>query len=189
MRIVFIGAPGAGKGTQAERLTRWLKIPHFSTGEILREAVAHGTPVGRTAEEYLKRGELVPDLVVVDIVGERLTSEDCRAGCLFDGFPRTVPQAEALDELLEEAGRPLDLVLELRVREEFLISRMLERGRADDVVDAIRQRLSAYELQTKPLLEYYRGRGLLRSIDGEGSIDEVFQRVRGAVDEVRQQKT
>lgn len=189
MRIVFIGAPGAGKGTQSGRLAEWLKIPHLSTGDILREAVASGTPVGRTAEAYLKRGELVPDLVVVQIVGERLTSADCAAGCLFDGFPRTLAQAEALDELLEEAGTPLDLVLELRVREEFLMSRMLARGRDDDVVDAIRHRLAAYELQTKPLLEYYRGRGLLRSVDGEGSVDEVFQRVRGAVDEVRQQKT
>lgn len=188
MRIVFIGAPGAGKGTQARLLARRLKVPHLSTGELLREAVARQTTVGRIAAGYLDRGELVPDLVVVQLVGERLAESGCAAGCLFDGFPRTRPQAEVLDQLLEQNKTPLDLVLELRVRDEFLVRRLLSRGRDDDVEETIRQRLASYELQTVPLLEYYKGRGLLRSIDGEGSVDEVFQRVCGAVDEARQQK-
>lgn len=188
MRIVFIGAPGAGKGTQASLLAQWLKVPHLSTGEILREAVARRTPVGRVAAGYLERGQLVPDLVVVDIVGERLAEVDCEKGCLFDGFPRTLAQARALDELLEQNNTPLHLALELRVRESILVARLLSRGREDDVEETIRQRLVAYELQTVPILEYYNNRGLLRSVDGEGSVDEVFQRIRGAVDEVRQQK-
>jgi adenylate kinase len=188
MRIVFIGAPGAGKGTQASRLATSLGIPHLSTGEILRSAVDRRTSIGRLAAEYLKRGELVPDLVVVQIVGERLAEPDCAAGCLFDGFPRTLAQAEALDHLLAASDAPLDLVLELRGGEDLLIARLLARGRADDAEEIIRQRLVTYELQTLPLLEYYKSRGLLRSVDGEGTVEEVFERVRGAVDEVRQQK-
>jgi adenylate kinase len=188
MRIVFIGAPGAGKGTQAERLAGRLAIPHLSTGEVLREAVARKSSVGQVAVHHLDRGELVPDSVVVDLVQERLAEPDCAGGCLFDGFPRTLVQAEALDELLAASGTPLDLVLELAVRPELLLARLLARGRSDDKESAIRQRLATFQLQTLPLLEYYKNRGLLRTVDGEGGVDEVFGRICGVVDEVRQQK-
>lgn len=188
MRIVFIGAPGAGKGTQAQRLTRRLALPHLSTGEILRDAVTRKTSIGKVASQYLDKGELVPDSVVLQLVGERIGAADCDHGCLFDGFPRTLAQAEALDELLSESGTPLDVVLELAVRRELLLERLLARGRSDDVESTIRQRLAAYELQTLPLLEYYRKKGLLRTVDGEGHVDEVFARVCGIIDEIRQQQ-
>jgi adenylate kinase len=188
MRIVFIGAPGAGKGTQAQRLAERLNVPHLSTGEILREAVARKSNVGQIASEFLDRGDLVPDSVVVRLVGERLDEPDCARGCLFDGFPRTLAQAEALDELLASMQAPLDIALELAVRRELLVRRLLARGRSDDVESTIRQRLAAFELQTLPLLEYYKNRGLLRTVDGEGDVDEVFARVCGVVDEIRKQK-
>ena len=188
MRIVFIGAPGAGKGTQAQRLAERLDVPHLSTGEILREAVARKSSVGQIASEFLDRGELVPDSVVVRLVGERLDEPDCARGCLFDGFPRTLAQAEALDDLLAGMRAPLDAVLELAVRRELLVERLLARGRSDDVESTIRQRLAAFELQTLPLLEYYKNRGLLRTVDGEGDVDEVSARVCGVVDEIWKQK-
>jgi adenylate kinase len=167
-------------------LAKRLKVPHLSTGEILREAVARKSSVGLIAAQYLDLGELVPDPVVVQLVGERLAAPDCERGCLFDGFPRTLAQAEALEGLLAAAHAQLDVVLEMRVRREVLVERLLARGRSDDVESTIRQRLAAFELQTLTLLEYYKNRGLLRTVDGEGDVDEVFARVCGVLDEIRQ---
>jgi adenylate kinase len=182
MRIVFIGPPGAGKGTQAVRLKDYLEIAHLSTGDMLREAASAGTPLGREAQQYMSDGKLVPDEVVVGIVVDRLASPDCQRGCLFDGFPRTVPQAETLDGVLAERNIPLDMVLELQVADERLFERLAARGRADDNEDTIRERLRQYTRLTTPLLDYYRGRGILRSVDGEGTPDEVFARIKAAVD-------
>jgi adenylate kinase len=182
MRIVFIGPPGAGKGTQAVRLKDHLNIAHLSTGDMLRAAASAGTPLGREAQQYMNDGRLVPDEVVVGIVVERLAAPDCRHGCLFDGFPRTVPQAETLDSVLAERGMPLDMVLELQVADELLFQRLAARGRADDNEETIRERLRQYRRLTTPLLDYYRGRGILRSVDGEGTPDEVFTRIEQAVD-------
>jgi adenylate kinase len=182
MRIVFIGPPGAGKGTQALRLKDYLNIAHLSTGDMLREAAKAGTPLGREAQQYMNDGKLVPDDVVVGVVVERLAAPDCRRGCLFDGFPRTVPQAETLDGVLAERNMPLDMVLELRVADERLFERLAARGRADDNEDTIRERLRQYTRLTTPLLDYYRGRGILRSVDGEGTPDQVFARIKQAVD-------
>jgi adenylate kinase len=186
MRIVFVGPPGAGKGTQAKRLIDHLSIVHLSTGDMLRQARADGTELGRKAAEYMDSGGLVPDELVVGIVVERIGQPDCRGGCLFDGFPRTMVQAETLDAELEKRGTPLDLVLELKADPAELSRRMLERaeieGRADDTPETIANRMQVYQKQTAPLLDHYRKQGKLVSVDGMGTPDEVFQRIREAVD-------
>jgi adenylate kinase len=182
MRIVFLGPPGAGKGTQAQRLKDYLGVAHLSTGEMLRDAVDADTPLGREANRFMRAGRLVPDEVVFGVVVERLGEADCAGGCLFDGFPRTVPQAEALDRLLAERHIPLDLVIALEVSEEPLIERLLSRGRPDDDRQTILERFRQYNQLTEPLLDYYRRHGILREIAAVGPRDEVFQRVRAAVD-------
>ncbi len=183
MRIVFIGPPGAGKGTQAERLVRTYQMAHLSTGDMLRAARDAKTPLGIQAEQYMSAGQLVPDDLMVALIRDRLREADCRGGYLLDGFPRTIAQAEALDAMLAAEKTPLDLVLELRVPEAALFERLAGRGRADDTPEVIRQRLVAYRRQTEPLLEYYGAKGLLKSIDGLGTMDEVFARACAVLDQ------
>ncbi len=182
MRIVFVGPPGAGKGTQAERLVETYTMAHLSTGDMLRAARDARTEVGKQAERYMSAGELVPDDVIVAIIQARLKEPDCAGGYLLDGFPRTIAQAEALDKMLADEQTPLDVVLELKVPEEELFQRLAGRGRADDTPEVIRQRLVAYREQTAPLLEYYGRVNLLKSIDGVGTIEEIFQRARAILD-------
>jgi adenylate kinase len=182
--MVFIGPPGAGKGTQAERLIEKYKLAHLSTGDMLRAARDAQTEVGKKAEQYMSKGQLVPDEIIIGIIDERLGEPDCESGYLLDGFPRTIAQAEALDKLLADKGTPLDVVLELQVPEEELFNRLAGRGRADDKPDVIRQRLVAYREQTEPLLDYYKKKDILKSIDGLGSVDEIFDRVVDALDSV-----
>lgn len=183
MRLILLGPPGAGKGTQAQRLVAKHRIVQLSTGDMLRAAVAAATPVGLRAKSIMDRGELVPDEVVVAIIADRIDQPDAKRGFVLDGFPRTVPQAEALDRLLAERGLALDGVIELKVDEGILIKRietrvaeMTARGeklRADDNPDVLRGRLVAYRAQTAPLTDYYARKGMLKSVDGMAPIDTV----------------
>ncbi len=178
MRIAFLGPPGCGKGTQAQRLKDLLDFCHLSTGDLLREARQAGTSLGIRAAEYAEAGKLVPDDVVVGIVVDRLEQPDCARGCLFDGFPRTLSQAEALDAILADRRLPLNLVLAMYVPEKLIFERLAARGRVDDKPDTIRE-------LTSPHLDYYRKRGILQSIDGVGTKEEVFARVQQAVKAAR----
>jgi adenylate kinase len=182
MRIIFIGPPGAGKGTQAERIVGTYRLAHLSTGDMLRAARDAKTEIGRKAEQYMSRGQLVPDDVIVAIIARRLEEPDCRTGYLLDGFPRTIAQAEALDAMLDRKGTPLDAVLELDVPEEELYRRLAGRGRTDDKPEVVSQRLVAYRQQTAPLLDYYAKRGLLKKIHGLGSVEEIFARIETELD-------
>lgn len=181
MRIVFIGPAGAGKGTQCAKLIELLGIPHLSTGDMLRDARGRNTAIGRAAGQYMMAGKLVPDEIVLEVLHQRLQQPDCAAGALFDGFPRNVYQAENLDQTLEAAGTPLDLALELRVDDDELIRRLTSRGRPDDNPEVIAERLQGYWKQTHPLLDYYRQRGILETVDGQGTVDEVFARIAASV--------
>jgi adenylate kinase len=187
MRIVLVGPPAAGKGTQADRIVDRFGGVHIATGDILRSNADRGTELGRTASRYMDRGELVPDDVIIDMVLERLGEGDCAGGFVLDGFPRTVPQAEALGKRLDELGRPLDAVVSLQVGEEELRDRLAARAEQqdraeDDDVDAIRRRLELFDRETEPLLDYYDGKGLLVGVDAEGGVDEVAERVAAALD-------
>lgn len=191
MRLILLGPPGAGKGTQAQRLVSRYGIVQLSTGDMLRAAVAAGTEVGRRAKAIMDRGELVPDEVVVAIIADRIDQPDARNGFVLDGFPRTVPQAQALDRLLADRGLKLDAVIELKVDEGILLSRiekrvaeMTARGealRADDNPEVLKDRLAAYRAQTAPLVDYYRGTGQLVTVDGMAPIDDVAREIERAL--------
>jgi adenylate kinase len=182
-RLLIIGPPGAGKGTQAAMVRRALGIPHISTGEMLRDNVARGTDLGKQAKVIMETGDLVPDEIVIAMVRERLAEPDCGCGFLLDGFPRTASQAEALDVVL--AGRPLEAVLSLEVGEEEVVQRLVKRaqieGRADDTEDTVRNRMKVYRAQTEPLIAHYRKQGILRPVEGTGSVDEIFGRIAGTL--------
>jgi adenylate kinase len=189
MKLILLGPPGAGKGTQAQRLTAEHGIVQLSTGDMLRAAVAAGTPIGLRAKSIIDRGELVPDEVVVAIVAERIDQPDAKRGFVLDGFPRTVPQAEALDRLLAKRGLKLDAVIELKVDEGILLERIQkrvadttargEKVRADDNPEVLKGRLEAYRAQTAPLTSYYASKRMLKSVDGMAGVDEVTAAIAG----------
>lgn len=208
MRIIFIGPPGAGKGTQCARLTDRLAIPHISTGDMFRAALSQGTPMGQQARKYMDAGELVPDEVVVGMVRERFSQDDVGRGFLLDGFPRTVPQAQALQDLLGELDMALDAVILLEVPDEPIVERITGRRsdpetgriyhlkfdpppaevadrlqhRSDDTEEKVRARLNAYHAQTAPLIPFYEDLGLLRRVDGMGDMDDVTTRLVAALE-------
>jgi len=184
-RIVLLGPPGAGKGTQAATLIGDLAIPHISTGDMLRAAVKARTPVGLQAKAVMDSGELVSDQIVIGIAEERLSEEDAKKGFLLDGFPRTIAQANALDALLGRLSTNLDCCLALTVDNDAVVERLLKRakieGRADDNEDTVRERMRVYDAETAPLLEFYRNRDLLIEVSGMGTVEEVGQRIREAL--------
>ena len=179
MRLVLVGPPGAGKGTQAAVLSEHLKVPHISTGDLFRANITQSTPLGQKAKSYLDAGELVPDEVTNEMVRERLAESDAREGFLLDGYPRNTVQADVLTSILAEYDVEMGAVLQFEVPEEELVRRMLSRGRADDTEDVIRRRLAIYQSETAPLLEYYRDK--LVTIDAVGSVDDITARALDAL--------
>ncbi len=208
MRLVLLGAPGAGKGTQAKKLVEKYDIPQISTGDILRKAVADGTPLGKEAKSYMNKGELVPDSVVIGLVKERLAQDDCKKGYILDGFPRNTAQAETLDNVLEAMNSPITIALSVDVDKNDLMKRLTGRRtckgcqqmynihfspskkegvcdkcggelyqRDDDKEETIKNRLDIYEKATAPLIEYYGNKGVLKSVEGVGSIDDIFTKI------------
>ena len=179
MRVVLLGPPGAGKGTQAEKLAEKLQIPHLSTGELFRQNINNGTKLGLEAKRYLDAGDLVPSELTNELVDDRLSDPDTADGFILDGYPRSVQQAQALHDMLERRGTRLDAVLEFRVPEDVLFERLKARGRADDTDDVIRNRMNVYRDETAPLIEYYSNE--LKTVDAVGSVDEVFARALRAL--------
>ncbi len=179
MRVLFIGPPGAGKGTQAARVAERLGIPHVSTGDMFRHHVSAGTELGLRVDSIMKAGDYVPDEITVEMLRERIAEQDAVGGFILDGFPRTAGQVEALDGLIGSEG--LDSVVVFEVGEDELVERMLGRGRPDDTEDTIRNRFKVYQEQTEPLLEIYRERGLLVPVDGMAPIEEVTERILSAL--------
>ncbi len=185
MRLIILGPPGAGKGTQAARLATALGIPAISTGDIFRANIKGGTELGRQVRDLMNAGHYVPDSITNAIVADRLEQPDAASGFLLDGYPRTLDQVTALDELLAAKGQALDAVLELTADNEAVVVRLLKRaeieGRADDTEDVIRERLRVYHEETEPLSTVYRERGLLRQVDGMGDVDDVADRLHGVL--------
>lgn len=172
-RLIFLGPPGAGKGTQAQIISENYKIPHVSTGDILRAAVAQETPLGKQAKGYMNRGELVPDELILNLIQDRLSYEDTAKGWILDGFPRNVNQAAFLEELLAKLDQNADCVLNLEVPDEILVSRLLERKRKDDNESTIRRRLEVYHQDTVPVIDFYQQRKTLKIVDGNQTMEEV----------------
>lgn len=188
LNIVIFGAPGSGKGTQSDKLIEHYKLFHISTGDVLRDNIRRGTDLGKTAKGYIDQGQLVPDELIIDILAQVLdeNKEQATQGVIFDGFPRTIPQAEALERLLADRGTKIDAVVGLEVPEDELIKRILLRGqmsgRADDNEETARKRLEVYHNQTSPLKAYYEEQGKYRAINGLGSIDGIFELIKDALD-------
>lgn len=185
MIIVFVGPPGVGKGTQSKRLVSHFQLVHISTGEMLRKAIGEGTRVGVEARDYIDHGRLVPDDLIVELVGKRFETFPSEQGCLMDGFPRTITQARSLDGLLEKLGRRVDVVIELVADRDEIRRRLLDRarleGRSDDSPETITARLEIFDRQTAPLIDFYRKCGSLRQVNGMGTPDEVFNRILDSI--------
>jgi adenylate kinase len=190
MRLVLLGAPGSGKGTQAARLKDYLQVPHISTGDLLRAEVAAGSKLGLEAKEIMARGDLVSDAILLGMLEDRVSRADTAQGFILDGYPRNLAQASALGDLLARIGQPMDRAVQLDVDSELLIQRIAGRakaeGRADDNPESVRKRLAIYTEQTAPVVEYYRQHGMLSVVDGVGTLDDVFTRIVEAIAPVRE---
>lgn len=186
MRLVLLGAPGSGKGTQAARLKDHYRVPHISTGELLRAEVAAGSPLGLAAKAIMERGELVSDAILLGMLEERFSRADTANGFILDGYPRNLAQANALDGLLERLGQPVDVAVQLDVSADLLTQRLAGRahaeGRSDDSPEAVRNRLRVYQDQTAPVVDHYRSQRRLACVYGVGSVDDVFERILAAID-------
>ena len=188
LNLVIFGAPGSGKGTQSEKLIDRYHLHHISTGEVLRDHIARGTEVGRTADSYISQGQLIPDELMLRVLEHELDNNPDKTaeGVIFDGFPRTIPQALALKDMMQRRGRKIHAVIGLEVPEDQLMERMVlrgkESGRSDDNPETIRKRLAVYHKQTQPLRDYYVGEGVYVPIKGDGTVDQVFERVIAALD-------
>lgn len=188
--VVIFGAPGCGKGTQSERLIKEYGLLHISTGEVLRDHIARGTELGKIADSYISQGQLIPDDLMINILDDILENHpEAKNGVIFDGFPRTIPQAEALKQLLDDRGTQVHAVVGLEVGDEELVDRILKRGqetgRADDNLETVKKRLEVYHHQTSPLHEYYVKEGLYHGIDGHGSVDDIFSSIKRRLDPVK----
>jgi len=187
--VLLLGVQGSGKGTQAKRLASEYDIAHLSTGDMLRQAIAEGTELGRRVKPVLEAGDLVPDDLMIELIRGRIQSPDTAGGFILDGFPRTMAQADALDSMLAEIDRPLSVVLELQVPDDVAIARLRKRaaeeGRSDDTPEAIANRIDLYHRETKPLVSHYRLAGNLVGIHGDRSENEVFAEIQDAVDQAR----
>ena len=188
MRILLLGPQGSGKGTQAERISRTYGIPHIATGDMLRAAMAAGTELGRKVKPIYDAGDLVPDDLMIDLIRERLSQPDAEDGFVLDGFPRTLEQAEALDDMLLELGSPLDVVFDLQIDEPTTVQRLLDRagkeGRADDTPEAIAKRLQLFRDATLPVIEHYRAQGKVVGVHAGGTVNEVFNEIQEALEQV-----
>lgn len=186
MKLILFGPPGAGKGTQAKKISSHYNIPHLSTGNIFRYNIKNQTELGKKVKSILDAGELVPDETVVDLVVDELQNDKYNNGYILDGFPRTIPQAEALDDFLDSQDDGIDLFLTLSVPQEELINRILSRedGRSDDTPEKIKTRLEVYFNETEPVLNYYKKQGIVKEINGMGSIDEIFERIKNELDKI-----
>ncbi|MEX0998486.1 MAG: adenylate kinase [Thermodesulfobacteriota bacterium] len=188
MRLILFGPPGAGKGTQANKIAENYVAAHISTGDMLRSAVKNGTELGTLAKSFMDKGELVPDDVIIGIIKDRIKEEDARKGFMLDGFPRTIAQAEALNGMLTDENESIDVVVSIEVKDQEIIGRILERakieGREDDTEDVVKNRLSVYRNQTEPLKAYYQSLNVLAEVDGMGTIDEVFERIEAVLNKV-----
>lgn len=188
MRMLIMGAPGAGKGTQAKLIANHYRMPAISTGAIFRANIAAKTPLGKRVDQLISGGDFVPDVITTAVVAKRLIENDAADGWLLDGYPRTTDQVEALDIILDDQKQHIDAVLSLEVNEDLLVDRLVKRasieGRADDNEETIRRRMEVYKAETEPLMAIYRERGMLVSVDGEGSVDEVAERIFAVLDKV-----
>ena len=189
LNVVIFGAPGSGKGTQSELIIKEYDLAHISTGDVLRAEIKNGTTLGQTAKGYIEKGQLVPDELIIDMLAGVLDSKKEAKGVIFDGFPRTIPQAKALKVMLNERGTDVSVMLNLQVEDEELINRLLERGkvsgRADDNLETIKSRLEVYHTQTSPLADYYISEGKHAAIHGMGSIEDIFGRIKEAINNVK----
>lgn len=185
MKLLLMGPPGGGKGTQAKFLTEKYSIPHISTGDMLRAAVSEGTDLGKKAKEYMEKGELLPDELMVGILKERILESDCKNGFLLDGFPRTIPQGSALSDMLNDLNTDIDYAVHIHVNDDELVTRLLKRaeieGRSDDNEETIKKRLKVYHEMTSPLIQFYNDKGKLVEIDGIGTIDDITNRIEAAI--------
>ena len=185
MNIIFIGAPGVGKGTQSDFIKKDYPIVHISTGDMFRENISNNTELGKTAKAYMDRGDLVPDSLVVDMIVDRIKRDDCKNGFMLDGFPRTIEQAKELDRILSELKFNISSIINLYADKETIIKRLLSRGRADDNEETIKNRIEVFENQSKPVLEFYKGRVNIIDVESIGTPEEVYSKIKVELDKIR----